>query len=305
MAADSGMDIRIHPLVVLHIADQYTRTSLQTSQQRVLGALMGSQSGRVVNVVDALDIAFEFGAQEKTSATADLKDNKNFAEALKTFEDDVKLFKATFPQYEMLGWYTTASAVEPIHSAIHKQMKAYNERPFMFLVDQKVDSKARDLPCTLYSEVIHVSGDKISAEFVPSAFKIESEEAERVTAVHCAKVISQVDTNTSTVTPHYSTLQQAVTTLNQRLKVVQQFLKDTQSNKIKADHAILRQIKGMCNRLPAANALDFKENFVSEYNDALLVAYLATITKSASIVNEVVDKFNLAFAQRRRQALFY
>jgi len=302
MAADSGMDIRIHPLVVLHIADQYTRTSQQTSQQRVLGALMGSQSGRVVNVFDALDIAYDFADKEKT---IDLKDNKSFGEALKTFEDDVKLFKATFPQYEVLGWYTTAPGVEPIHSAIHKQMKAYNERPLMFLVDQKVDSKARDLPCTLYSEVIHVSGDKISAEFVASAYKIESEEAERVTAVHCAKVISQVDTNTSTVTPHYSTLQQAVTTLNQRLKVVQQFLKDTQSNKIKADHAILRQIKGMCNRLPAANALDFKENFVSEYNDALLVTYLATITKSSSIVNEVVDKFNLAFAQRRRPAMFY
>jgi len=173
------------------------------------------------------------------------------------------------------------------------------------LIDQKVDIKARELPCTLYTEVIHVSGDKTTAEFVPSAYKIESEEAERVTAVHCAKVISQVDTNTSTVTPHYSTLQQAVTTLNQRLKVVHTFLKDTQDGKIKADHAILRQIKGMCNRLPAANAVDFKESFVSEYNDALLVTYLATITQSANIVNDVVDKFNVTNQQRRRANMFY
>ena len=125
-----------------------------------------------------------------------------------------------------------------------------------------------------------------------------------MTAVHCAKVISQVDTNTSTVTPHYSTLQQAVTTLNQRLKVVHAFLKDTREGKIKTDHAILRQIKGMCNRLPAANALDFKQSFVSEYNDALLVTYLASVTKSAAIVNDVVDKFNLTFAQRRRPHMF-
>lgn len=297
--ADSGMDIRVHPLVVLHIADHFTRTVQQTGKQRVLGALMGSQVGRVVNIVDAFDIAFDF-KDEKT----DLKDNKDFNEALRTFEDDKTLFKATFPQYEVLGWYTTAATIEPIHAAIHKQMKQFNERPLLFLIDQKIDPKARDLPCTMLSEVIHVSGDKITAEFVPSAYKIESEEAERVTAVHCAKVISQVDTNTSTVTPHYSALQQAVTTLNQRLKVVHQFLKDTKEGKIKTDHAILRQIKGMCNRLPAANALDFKEGFVSEYNDALLVTYLASITKSANIVNDVVDKFNLTFAQRRRQHMF-
>jgi len=297
MSADSGMDIRLHPLVVLHIADQYTRTIQQSGQGRVMGALMGSQVGRVVNIVDALDIAFDFGGVEKTP---DLKDSVKFTEALKTLDEDVKLFKTTFPAYEVLGWYTTASGVEPVHGAIHKQMKSYNERPLFLDVDSKVDLKARDLPCTLFSEVVHVSGEKMTTEFVPSAYKIESEEPERVTAVHCAKVISQVDTNTSTVTPHYSTLQQAVTTLNQRLKVVQSFLRDTQSAKIKTDHSILRAIKGMCNRLPAANAIDFREGFLTEYNDALLVTYLATITKSTALVNDVVDKFNTTFASRRR-----
>jgi COP9 signalosome complex subunit 6 len=304
--ADSGMDIRVHPLVVLHIADHFTRVFQQSGNQRVLGALMGSQVGRVVNIVDAFDIAYDFNEKDQKASGNDLATNPKFVEALKTFEDDKTLFKATFPQYEVLGWYTTAGSIEAIHGLIHKQMKQFNERPLFFLVDQKIDPKTRDLPCTLFSEVIHVSGDKITAEFVPSVFKIESEEAERVTAVHCAKVISQTgDGNTSTVTPHYAQLQQAVTTLNQRLKVVQSFLRDTQSKKIKEDHAILRQIKGMVNRLPAANAVDFKENFVSEYNDALLVTYLATITKSANIVNEVVDKFNVAFAQRRRGPMFF
>jgi len=289
--------------VVLHIADHFTRTSMQSSQTRVMGALMGSQNGRVVNVVDALDIAYDFSNKEKTP---DLKDSATFTEALKTFDDDVKLFKGTFPAYEVLGWYATASTIEPVHQQIHKHMKQFNERPLLLIVDQKVDPKARDLPCNIYSEVVHISADKMTSEFVPTAFKIESEEAERVTAVHCAKVITQGDTNTSTVTPHYSTLQQAVTTLNQRLKVVQQFLKDTQAGKIKTDHSVLRAIKGMCNRLPAANTPDFRESFLSEYNDALLVTYLASITKSTAIVNDVVDKFNTTFAQRRRAPMgFY
>jgi COP9 signalosome complex subunit 6 len=83
--------------------------------------------------------------------------------------------KATFPSYEVLGWYTTASSIDPVHGAVHKQMKTLNERPLFMLVDSKVDPKARDLPCTVFSEVVHV-GEKISTEFVPSAYRIESEE---------------------------------------------------------------------------------------------------------------------------------
>jgi len=296
------MDIRIHPLVVLHIADHYTRQVQQTGQTRVLGAIMGQQVGRVVNVVDAFDIAYSFNEKERTS---DLKDNKNFKEALATFEGDKTLFKATFPQYEVLGWYATGTAVEPIHAAIHKQMKQFNERPLFLLVDSKLDANARELPLQVYDEVIHVTGDKVTTEFVQSPYKIESEEAERVTAVHCAKVISQVDGAASTVAPHYGTLKASVTTLNQRLKLVHQYLKDTQANKVKTDHAILRQIKGLVNRLPAAHGADFKSGFISEYNDALLVAYLASITKSIDSVNNVVDKFNVAFQQRRRAPMFF
>jgi len=53
------MDIRIHPLVVLHIADHYTREYQQLGKERVLGVLMGVQQGRLVNVIDAFEIAFK------------------------------------------------------------------------------------------------------------------------------------------------------------------------------------------------------------------------------------------------------
>jgi len=300
--ADAAMDIRIHPLVVLHIADHYTRVVQQTGQTRVLGAIMGQQVGRVVNVVDAFDIAYVFNEKEKS---ANLKDSKDFTTALQTFDGDRNLFKATFPQYEVLGWYATGSSIDPLHAAIHKQMKQFNERPLFFLVDNKLDPNARDLPLQVYDEVIHVSGDKVTTEFVQTPYKVESEEAERVTAVHCAKVINQVDGSASTVAPHYGTLKSSVQTLNQRLKVVHTYLKETQANKVKTDHAILRQIKGLVNRLPAASGVDFKSGFISEYNDALLVAYLASITKSIDAANNVVDKFNLTFQQRRRAPMFF
>merc|ERR1711991_27214 len=39
---------------------------------------------------------------------------------------------------------------------------------------------------------------------------------------------------------------------------------------------------------------------LQEYNDALLVAYLATITKGASTINDLIDKFNISFERNTR-----
>jgi len=289
MAEDGGaMDIRVHPLVVLHIADHYTREFQQQNKERVIGCMMGVQDGRVVNVFDAFEMAF------KTTKEG------NISFEQKAFETDLKLFKEAYPSYECLGWYSTGSKISQTDSSFHKIMTQYNERPLYLLFDAKADADQRELPVVVYEEVVHISGDKTSTEFVPTAFKIESEEAERVTAVHCAKVITNVETG-SVVAPHYQTLTKAIGMLNSRIKVIHQFLKDVSQGKLEADHKILRQIKGLCNRLPTMQSLDFKEDLLSEYNDALLVTYLATITKSTNMVNEVVDKFNVAFGSQGRR----
>jgi len=277
------MDVRVNPLVVLHIADHYTREFQQLNKERVIGCMMGVQDGRVVNVFDAFEMAFK---TTKEGAIA-------FEQ--KAFESDLKLFKEAYPSYECLGWYSTGAKIATSDTAFHKTMAQYNERPLYLLFDAKADADQRELPVSVYEEVVHISGESSSTEFVPTAFKIESEEAERVTAVHCAKVITNNEGG-SVVSPHYQTLTKAIAALNSRIKVIHQFLRDVSQNKIEADHKILRQIKGLCNRLPTMQSLDFKEDLLSEYNDALLVTYLASITKSTNLVNEVVDKFNLAFA---------
>jgi len=293
MASEEGaMDIRIHPLVVLHIADHYTREFQQMAKERVLGVLMGVQQGRLVNVVDAFEIPFK------------VKDGVVVLEQ-KAFENDLKLFKEAFPTCECLGWYSTGKKIQATDSLIHKTMTQYNERPLFLLFDPKPEASSRELPIQVYEEVVHIVGDKTSSEFVATAFKIESEEAERITAVHCAKVITNVEPG-SVVTPHYNSLKNAISMLNSRIRLLHQFLKDVASAKIDADQKLLRQIKGLCNRLPTMQSLSFKDDLLSEYNDALLVTYLSAITKSTNLVNEVVDKFNTAFSsQSRRRPMFY
>jgi len=69
---------------------------------------------------------------------------------------------------------------------------------------------------------------------------------------------------------------------------------------VKAEQRVLRDIKALVNRLPTMDGPDFKTDFLYEYNDALLITYLTTITKGSSLINEVMEKFNITHASSRR-----
>jgi hypothetical protein len=62
MSEGSSSEIRLHPLVILSIADHYARRAAQQvrggsgGRTRVIGALLGVQSGRLVEVQQILEI---------------------------------------------------------------------------------------------------------------------------------------------------------------------------------------------------------------------------------------------------------
>ena len=55
----------------------------------------------------------------------------------------------------------------------------------------------------------------------------------------------------------------------------------------KKDHATLRALSALIASLPASENKGFREEFDTEYEDVQLTAYLATLTKSSNILNEV------------------
>ncbi len=59
-----ALTVLLHPLVLIHISDHYTRLKFQTGQEnpRVIGALLGTQTGRTVEVATAWELLWK--AQE-------------------------------------------------------------------------------------------------------------------------------------------------------------------------------------------------------------------------------------------------
>jgi len=256
---------------------------------RCLGLLFGEQQGRVVRVLETVEIASTTDEEGKTVIQTE------------PMELDMKLFSEAYSDYECLGWYSCASAIHPDDLTLHRQMTKYNERPLFVLLDPLIAASSpelRSLPVTIYEEVVHVAGEKSRSEFVTAPYTLQADEAERITVTYCAKAANQEETG-SAVVSHYSTLLKAVSSLSARIRVLHQFLQDVQSGKVdiraQGDQQLLRDIKGLCNRLPVVNKDAFRGQLLSEYNDALLVTYLSSLTKSAQLLADVQEKSALVY----------
>lgn len=58
---DSTLNVVLHPLVVINISDHWTRTRVQNHVEnpRVIGALLGTQNGRNVEIFNSFEIVYD------------------------------------------------------------------------------------------------------------------------------------------------------------------------------------------------------------------------------------------------------
>jgi hypothetical protein len=64
----------------------------------------------------------------------------------------------------------------------------------------------------------------------------------------------------------------------------------TKLGTVPIDNSILKSISTVCSRLPAVQSTEFADTFNSDFNDAMLLSTLATVTKSVENMNALVDK---------------
>ncbi|KAI4122404.1 MAG: hypothetical protein LQ347_006509 [Umbilicaria vellea] len=119
-AADSGLRILLHPLVLLTISDYITRHTLRQHEGPIVGALLGQQNGRDIS----LENAFECRLLLREGDDVILHDVW-FKERLQQYKDVHKS-----PALDLVGWFTVAptSGPQPQHMPIHQHIIGnYNE----------------------------------------------------------------------------------------------------------------------------------------------------------------------------------
>ena len=110
-----------------------------------------------------------------------------------------------FSNYDLLGWYSTSSKCVPNDIKIHQQVlsfyaelflsfrvflqiMSFNESPLYLVLDPVASATSRELPITVYESEIRILGNEPTMLFSKVAYKIETEESERIAVDHVAHV---------------------------------------------------------------------------------------------------------------------
>jgi COP9 signalosome complex subunit 6 len=86
--------------------------------------------------------------------------------------------------------------------------------------------------------------------------------------------------------------------LHERILVLVKYVSDVIAGQAPKDHTTLRALTALIASLPATENKDFRVEFETEYEDVQLTAFLSALTKSANILNDLVDKHVVLTANR-------
>ena len=182
-----------------------------------------------------------------------------------------------------------------------------NESPLYLLFDALgcLKPSTRDLPISIFESELHVINEKPTMIFVKVSYKIETGEAERISVDHVARVTPSGTTDGTSLSAHLMHTHNAISMLSIRVKILKSFLEATKAGKIPKEPSILRRLSTLVNQLPAIDSENFNLEFTNEYNDALLITYLASVTKGANGINDLLDKFNVINDRQSRRRGFF
>jgi COP9 signalosome complex subunit 6 len=155
-SSSSGLTFKLHPLVMLNISDHFTRVKTQLNppaascatgngsnnadamllqNPRVYGCVIGLQRGRTVEIFNSFELIFD--------PALDTLD-RSF------LEKKQELYKKVFPDFYVLGWYSTGSDATESDMHIHKALMDINESPVYVLLNPAINHAQKDLPVTIY-----------------------------------------------------------------------------------------------------------------------------------------------------------
>ncbi|KFY80450.1 hypothetical protein V499_00688 [Pseudogymnoascus sp. VKM F-103] len=185
--SDSGLEVALHPLVLLTISDYITRHTLRNQTGPIIGALLGQQNGREVTVEHAFECKVQGGSIDPEWFTTRLQQMKDVHKN---------------PPLDFVGWYTLIASSGPTdyHLAIQETLSNLNgpETPCIllgFLPSESLSKSSNEaLPITIYESIAkpadtRAAGQDVEMEqsdsspktvFAELPYVIETGEAERI-----------------------------------------------------------------------------------------------------------------------------
>lgn len=284
--AKSSITLSLHPLVIMQIAEHYTRVRVQTaSAAPVYGALLSKIKGRHVELCNT----FEFKLQAATNLTTDSQPTIDMDSLTKKLE----LIKQVHQDLDFTGWYTVEGKDwnTSLMSSFYTQLSSLNESPLILRLDPF--GLTNELPIHVYETIVDL-GTKI--DFIEIPYSLVTEEAERIGIDHVARYsVTDGTSDTSIVSDQIAIQYNAIRLLYQRMLVLLEYVRAVKQGQLERNEDLLREIGSLCQRLPIINTDDnnnqmFREDFDIQQSDVALLALLACCTQEISTLNDYLSK---------------
>jgi len=284
--AASDLEVVLHPLVVISVSDQYTRTRLSVPPKgghtRIIGVLLGTPTNGKVEITNSFDILGEYDADTGKLVYVD--------ESL--LRQRQQSYAEVFPTSRIVGWYEAGNTVDPDNAAIiARSLFKYTESMIVMMLDSEAAFKedTSDVPITFYETEIKGEDvpNEMSLSFKRTPYRLVTIEAERIGIDHIAKT-SQAE-GKSQLSVHVLGMQGAMKMLNSRIQTICEYLKMVQEGTAPFDPSIMRKIGVLRDLLPVAKSGDFDMRFFTEYNDVLLLTYLSSLAEGLKDLNTMAD----------------
>ena len=122
----AAISVSLHPLVIMNVSEHWTRIRAEdNSNEQVIGALIGRQSGRNIEIMNSFELNFD-------RIESDIIIDRDY------YTTKESQFKQVFPELDFLGWYSSGDAPNESDMKIHKQIIEINESPLFLKLNPMV-----------------------------------------------------------------------------------------------------------------------------------------------------------------------
>ncbi|KAK9320957.1 maintenance of mitochondrial structure and function-domain-containing protein [Lipomyces orientalis] len=289
--------VTVAPLVLLSVVDHYNRT-VKGTKKRVVGVLLGQNTGSVVRVTNSFAVPFEEDDKDPSVWFLD----HNYVENMND------MFKKVNAREKLIGWYHTGPKRQSADLEINDLFKRYTPNPLLVIVD--VHLKSINVPTDAYFAVEEIKddGSTTARTFVHTPSIIEAEEAEEIGVEHLLRDIR--DAAVGTLSTRLTQQLHSLKGLHHRLSEISAYLAKVVNGELPINHVILNKLQDMFNLLPnlstpsaeakekvlngkgapgAETSSELVRSFTVKTNDELMTIYLSSLIRAIIAFHDLIE----------------
>jgi len=277
MSAAVNLKVKVHPVVLLQIADSYERRSQEN--HRVIGTLVGSVDKQSIEVTNCFCIPH--------------KEYEERVEADIVYAQDMyELNQKVAPHETLVGWFATGNEITSHSALIHDYYARETKDPIHLTLDTTLVSGQVTMKAYVFVP-LGVPGATSGSMFTPVQVELVATEPE-IAGLDILYKTKYSKVRTVEPIPQLSKVSEAAVKMQVMLDAVIQYVEAILDGTQEPDNSVGRALNNLMLSVPKMEADQFDVMLNSNLKDLLMVVYLSQMTKTQLQLNEKLSMVSVS-----------